>query len=68
MSPTTEAVFVLEALDGGWTPASVGADPLDPEIGFDVPAEPRDAELHLALSNSFAFGGSNVSLAFGAAE
>lgn len=63
----TEAVFVLEALEAGWIPASAGTEPLDPEIALDVPAEARDVELHLALSNSFAFGGSNVSLVFGAA-
>jgi 3-oxoacyl-[acyl-carrier-protein] synthase-1 len=62
----TEAVFVLEALRGGWTPASVGAEPLDPEIGLNVPSVACDIDLRVALSNSFAFGGSNVSVAFGA--
>jgi 3-oxoacyl-[acyl-carrier-protein] synthase-1 len=64
----TEAVFVLEALRAGWTPASAGAEPLDPELELDVATEPRDIDLRLALSNSFAFGGSNVSLVFGAPE
>jgi len=64
----TEAVFVLESLLGGWTPASAGADPVDPELGIDVATEARQCELRLALSNSFAFGGSNVSLLFGAPE
>ena len=64
----TEAVFVLAALQDGWTPASAGADPVDPEIGLDVPIVARDVNLHVALSNSFAFGGSNVSLVFGAPE
>lgn len=62
----TEAVFVLEALQDGWTPASLGAEPIDPELGLDVPAEVRKLDLRVALSNSFAFGGSNVCLAFGA--
>ena len=62
----TEAVFVLEALENGWTPASLGVAPVDPELGLDVPAEPRKLDLRVALSNSFAFGGSNVCLAFGA--
>ena len=61
----TEAVFVLEALRGGWTPASVGAEPLDPEINLNVPSVACDIDLRVALSNSFAFGGSNVSVAFG---
>ena len=61
-----EAVFTLESLRRGWVPKSVGADPLDPEIGLNVPTELCEAKLRIALSNSFAFGGSNVSLAFGA--
>ena len=63
-----EATFVLEALRNGWIPASVGADPLDPEIGLNVPTQSVDTDVRLALSNSFAFGGSNVSLVFGAPE
>ena len=61
----TEAVFVLQALQEGWIPASAGADPLDPEIGLNVPTAMCETELRVALSNSFAFGGSNVSLVFG---
>lgn len=64
----TEAIFVLEALQNGWTPASVGADPLDPDLRVNVPTEVCELKIRAALSNSFAFGGSNVSLAFGAAE
>jgi len=63
-----EAVFVLESLQNGWIPASVGADPLDPEIHLNVPTTATDTDVRLALSNSFAFGGSNVSLVFGAPE
>ena len=64
----TEAVFVLESLRAGWTPASVGADPVDPTLALDIPTEARDIDLRCALSNSFAFGGSNVSVLFGAPE
>lgn len=63
-----EAVFVLEALRAGWTPASTGADPLEPELGLHVPDSVCEAPLRVGLSNSFAFGGSNVSLVFGAAQ
>ncbi len=63
-----EAVFVLESLQNGWTPASAGAEPLDPEIGLNVPATACEVDLRVALSNSFAFGGSNVSVVFGAPE
>jgi 3-oxoacyl-[acyl-carrier-protein] synthase-1 len=63
-----EAVFVLESLQNGWIPGSVGADPLDPEIGLKISTMAVDADIRVALSNSFAFGGSNVSLVFGAPE
>jgi 3-oxoacyl-[acyl-carrier-protein] synthase-1 len=62
----TEAVFVLQALQEGWVPASVGVDPQDPEIGLNIPTAVQQTELRVGLSNSFAFGGSNVSLLFGA--
>ncbi len=63
-----EAVFVLESLRNRWIPASVGAEPLDPEIDLNVPTTTTETDVRLALSNSFAFGGSNVSLVFGVAE
>jgi len=63
-----EAVFVLESLRNGWIPASIGAEPLDPEIGLNVTTTTTETDVRLALSNSFAFGGSNVSLIFGAPE
>jgi 3-oxoacyl-(acyl-carrier-protein) synthase len=63
-----EAVFVLESLQNRWIPGSVGADPLDPELGLNIPTMAVDADVRVALSNSFAFGGSNVSLVFGAPE
>jgi 3-oxoacyl-(acyl-carrier-protein) synthase len=64
----TEAVFVLDSLCRGRIPASLGSAPLDPELGLQVALEPVELPLRLALSNSFAFGGSNVCLAFGAPE
>lgn len=63
-----EAVFALESLMGGWVPASAGADPVDSDIDLLVPTKICDVELTSVLSNSFAFGGSNVSLLFGAPE
>jgi 3-oxoacyl-[acyl-carrier-protein] synthase-1 len=63
-----EAVFVLESLQNRWIPGSMGADPLDPKIGLNIPALAVDTDVRVALSNSFAFGGSNVSLVFGAPE
>lgn len=63
----TEAVFSVVAIEEGWIPASVGSDPVDAELGLDVPIARRDRPCRNVLSNSFAFGGSNVSLLFGAA-
>ncbi len=62
----TEAVFVLESLRGGWMPPSAGAEPVEPDLGIEVSTEVREGDYRIGLSNSFAFGGSNVSLVFGA--
>jgi len=58
-----EAIFTLEMLRGGWLAPSVHAAPVDPEL-VDYPPvlEPTDADLSLAISNSFGFGGTNASL------
>ncbi len=60
----TGAIFVLEALQRSWVPASAGVQPADPELGLNVASEAVDLELRIALCNAFAFGGSNVSLLF----
>lgn len=72
----TEAIFALQALPGAgalwtgdqtaWVPASLGADPIDPEIELDIPLKTVERASNYALSSSFAFGGSNVSVLFGA--
>jgi len=61
----TEAVFSIVAVEQGWIPRSVGADPVDAELGLEVPTARIDKPCRRVLSNSFAFGGSNVSLLFG---
>lgn len=62
----TEAVFSVVALEQGWVPASLGADPLDPALTVHVNRERRELRCRAVLSNSFAFGGSNVAVLFGA--
>ena len=62
----TEVAFVVDAIAGGYLPAGVGADPVDLGIGVDVVTARRERPTRAALSNSFAFGGSNVSVLVGA--
>ncbi|MGC4117623.1 MAG: beta-ketoacyl-ACP synthase [Myxococcales bacterium] len=62
----TEAVFSVVALEQGWIPASLGADPVDPALTLSIGRERRELRCRTVLSNSFAFGGSNVAVLFGA--
>ncbi len=60
-----EAVATVQALTAGLVPPTANQDEPDTELGLDVVAgEPRPVTPGLALSNSFAFGGHNVVLAF----
>ena len=61
----TEAIFAIVAIEQGWIPRSVGAEPVDVDLGLNVPTTRLDTPCRNVLSNSFAFGGSNVSLLFG---
>jgi 3-oxoacyl-[acyl-carrier-protein] synthase-1 len=62
-----EAIFTLAMLRGGWLAPSINATPLDPEV-LDYPPviEPTSRPLRHAVSNSFGFGGTNVSLVLSA--
>ena len=64
----TEAIFSIVAVEQGWIPRSVGADPVDTDLGLHVPTARMDTPCRNVLSNSFAFGGNNVSLLFGRAH
>ena len=58
-----EAIFTLAMLRGGWLAPSINARPLDPELEAYPPVlEPMARPLRHALSNSFGFGGTNVTL------
>lgn len=61
----TEVVFTVIAIAGGFVPASVGAAPVDPEIAVRVTTAREPMRTRAAISNSFAFGGSNVSVLVG---
>jgi 3-oxoacyl-[acyl-carrier-protein] synthase II len=60
-----EAIATVLALVHDLIPPTAHLDDPDPEIPFDcVPTTARPARLEWALSNSFGFGGQNVSLLF----
>lgn len=60
-----EAAASLFALQEGLAPATLGYNEPDPECDLDYVHEgPRKADLKVALSNSFAFGGLNAVLVF----
>jgi len=62
---SVEAVATVLALVHGLVPPTANLRNVDPEVPFDcVPMTARPAELGAALSNSFGFGGQNVSLIF----
>ena len=61
-----EAVLTVQALRDGVVPPTLNLRSLDERIDLDVvTGEPRKADYRYALSNTFAFGGHNVVLAFG---
>jgi 3-oxoacyl-[acyl-carrier-protein] synthase-1 len=59
-----EAALSLLCLEGGFLPSNGAHEPAD--FGIDVVHALRALPVGPVLSNSFAFGGSNVSLVFGA--
>jgi beta-ketoacyl ACP synthase len=61
-----EAILTVQALRDGLVPATRNLKNLDPEVSLDVVAgSPRPGNYEYAVSNSFGFGGHNVTLAFG---
>lgn len=62
-----EAVATVLAWQAGFTPGTVGCERVDPTLGVRVQVQPRRAPPGVTLSNSFGFGGQNVSLVLGPA-
>jgi 3-oxoacyl-[acyl-carrier-protein] synthase II len=59
-----EAIITARTLETGLIPPTRNLDELDPEISLDVVTKtPRPATVGAALTNSFGFGGQNVTLA-----
>ena len=62
-----EAAACIKAIEEGWVPPTIGLD--EPGEGCDldyVPNKGRDMKVRYAMSNSFAFGGLNAVVIFGA--
>ena len=60
-----EAAVTVLAIRDGVVPPTINQETLDPEVGLDVvPNESRAADVRVAVSNSFGFGGHNACLVF----
>ena len=60
-----ESIFTILTICQGIIPPTINYETPDPECDLDyVPNQARKAEVRVALSNSFGFGGTNAVLAF----
>lgn len=60
-----EAIAAVQAVDSGVLPPTRNLHDPDPELDLDyVPNEAREAEVEVAISQNFAFGGQNAALVF----
>jgi 3-oxoacyl-[acyl-carrier-protein] synthase II len=58
-----EALICVKVLEDGIIPPTINYSSPDPDCDLDyVPNEARRADVHVAMSNSFGFGGHNASL------
>ena len=64
-SGAVEAMFSILAVDRGVLPPTINYEDPDPECDLDyIPNESREADVRVALSNSFGFGGHNATIVF----
>lgn len=62
---SVEAIFTILTLTDGILPPTINLDERDEEFDLNyVPKEAQGRAIHVALSNSFGFGGTNASLCF----
>ncbi|MEE2780585.1 MAG: beta-ketoacyl-[acyl-carrier-protein] synthase family protein [Planctomycetota bacterium] len=65
----TEVIVCLMAMRDGVLPPTINYETPDPDCDLDyIPNEAREAKCEYALSNSFGFGGQNISLILGSAN
>ena len=58
-----EAIYTLLMMENNFVAPSINIGELDEKAeGLDIVTETRDAEINLAMSNSFGFGGTNATL------
>jgi nodulation protein E len=63
-SGSLELIAVIEAIRRGIVPPTINIEELDPECDLDVtPGHARERSIRAALSNAFAFGGTNAVVA-----
>ena len=63
----TELIISLKTMEQGVMPPTINYETPDPECDLDyIPNEPREKKCKTVLSNSFGFGGQNVTLIAGA--
>jgi len=62
-----EAIACIKAIEDGFAPPTINLNEPDPKCDLDyVPNQGRSMPIKYAMSNSFAFGGLNAVLVFGA--
>ena len=62
-SGAVEAIFATLAIRDGKLPPTINYEAEDPQCDLDyIPNEARDADVRVAVSNSFGFGGHNASI------
>jgi 3-oxoacyl-[acyl-carrier-protein] synthase II len=60
-----EAIICIKAMQDSFIPPTIGLEQPDPNCDLDyVPKQGREKKSTYSLSNSFGFGGHNVSLLF----